>query len=97
MKHAAVYAALIALLAATYGVSFFDLGAGNFVLNVAIAVAKALLVAAFFMKIGTTPLARSALLVSLALLATLYWLAADDYLTRPPSAEPATRLILDSR
>jgi cytochrome c oxidase subunit 4 len=95
MKLAGVYALLILLLASTYTVSFFDLGAANFWINVAIAVAKAALVVTFFMRVGSTALARSVLLAGLCFLAILYSLATNDYLTRAPAGTPARRQVLD--
>jgi cytochrome c oxidase subunit 4 len=95
MKLAGVYVLLIVLLASTYAVSFFDLGAANFWINVAIAVAKAALVVMFFMRVGSTALARSVLLAALCFLAILYWLAADDYFTRAPSGTRARPLVID--
>ena len=49
MRLFGVYVLLIVLLASTYAVSFFNLGAASFWINVSIAVAKAALVVAFFM------------------------------------------------
>jgi cytochrome c oxidase subunit IV len=95
MKLAGVYVLLIVLLASTYGVSFFNLGAANFWINVAIAVAKAALVVTFFMRIRSTALARSVLLASLCFLAILYWLAANDYFTRAPAGTPARPVAID--
>ena len=94
LKLAAVYVALLVLLGTTYGVSFFHWGGANFWINLAIAVAKAALVALFFMRVGSTPLARSVLLTGIAFLAILYWLAGDDYLTRAKSPEPSTNVVL---
>jgi cytochrome c oxidase subunit 4 len=95
MKLAGIYVLLIVLLASTYAVSFFDLGGANFWINVSIAVAKAALVVTFFMRVGSTALARSVLLAGLCFLAILYWLATDDYLTRAPAGEPARRIVID--
>jgi caa(3)-type oxidase subunit IV len=97
MKLVAVYAALLALLAASYAVSFLHLVGANFWINLCIAAAKAGLVVTFFMRIGSTPLARSVLLMGLAFLAIMYWLTADDYLTRSRSAVPTAPQIVLGR
>jgi cytochrome c oxidase subunit 4 len=94
LKLAAVYLLLLALLGATYGVSFADLGGANFWINLAIAAAKAALVGLFFMRVGRTPLARSVALTAIAFLAILYWLSADDYLTRARSDVPDPHVVL---
>ncbi len=85
LKLALVYVALLVLLGSTYAVSFFNFGGANFWINIAIAAAKTALVALFFMRIRATPLARSVALTGIAFLAILYWLSADDYLTRARS------------
>ena len=65
-----VWAALIALLLATLGSAFVPLGAGNAAINLAIAVAKSLLVIVFFMHL------RSAhYLLRIAAAAGFFWLA----------------------
>jgi cytochrome c oxidase subunit 4 len=94
LKLAAVYVALIALLGATYAVSFVDLGGANFWINLAIAAAKTALVALFFMRVATTPLARSVAVTAIAFLTILYWLSADDYLTRARSDAPDPHVVL---
>ena len=94
LKLAIVYAALIALLGATYAVSFVDLGGANFWINLGIAAAKTALVALFFMRLATTPLARSVAVTAIAFLAILYWLSADDYLTRAGSNAPDAHVVL---
>jgi len=95
MKLFLVYVLLIVLLGSTYAVSFFDLGSANFWINVGIAIAKAALVVAFFMRIRSTALARSVLLSALCFLAILYWLAADDYFTRAPAGTPGRQIAID--
>src|SRR3954454_7787531 len=95
MKLAIVYMLLISLLTTTYAVSFFDLGAANFWINLAIGAAKAALVVTFFMRIRSTALARSVLLAALCFLAILYWLATDDYLPRAPAGTPSRPLAID--
>ena len=94
LKLAAVYVALLTLLGATYAVSFFDFGGANFWINLAIAAAKTALVALFFMRVATTPLARSVAVTAIAFLAILYWLSADDYLTRAHSDPPYPHVVL---
>ncbi|SIO57008.1 cytochrome c oxidase subunit 4 [Singulisphaera sp. GP187] len=47
----AVYAALMVLLVATVGFAFIDLGSFNFPVTMAIAVAKALMIALIFMHV----------------------------------------------
>jgi cytochrome c oxidase subunit IV len=81
--------ALLALLALTAASSFLPLGAWNSVLNFAIALAKALLVALVFMRLARAgPLPRMVLLTSLATLAILFALSGADYATRRVFAAP---------
>ncbi|WP_010582164.1 cytochrome C oxidase subunit IV family protein [Schlesneria paludicola] len=81
--YVAVYAALLVLLAISVCAAEFDLGRGNFVVSLAIASAKALLIVLFFMHVR-----GGAVLVKLVLIASLFWLAimftlsATDYGTR---------------
>ncbi|WP_406694702.1 cytochrome C oxidase subunit IV family protein [Singulisphaera sp. Ch08] len=49
--YCAVYAALMVLLVATVGFAFIDLGSLNFLVTMAIAVAKALMIALIFMHV----------------------------------------------
>jgi cytochrome c oxidase subunit 4 len=78
-----VFAALIALTILTVGASFLELGQWHTTVGVAIGVAKACLVALFFMG-----LRHGAKTSWLAVLAGLFWLAIlmlltlSDYLTR---------------
>jgi cytochrome c oxidase subunit 4 len=51
-RYVIVYLALLGLLVATWGVAQLDLGAWNLVVAMTIAVAKALLVALFFMHLA---------------------------------------------
>ncbi|SJZ93101.1 cytochrome C oxidase subunit IV family protein [Consotaella salsifontis] len=62
--------ALMALLALTLVFAYVPMGAWNAPVSYAIAAAKALLVAAFFMKLKSSPA-----LLTLAALAGLFWLA----------------------
>lgn len=74
---------LLALLAATYGISYLHLGVGNVVLNLGIALAKAGLVAWFFMHLRTaTPLVRLFAGAALLWLVILFSLGLNDWLTR---------------
>ena len=77
------YVGLMALLAITVASTFVPLGAGNSLVNLAVAVAKAALIGGVFMH-----LRRSGMLVSLAVVVLLFWIAMmygmtlNDYLTR---------------
>ena len=77
------YLGLMTLLAITVASTFVPLGAGNSLVNLAVAVAKAALIGAVFMH-----LRRSGMLVSLAVVVLLFWIAMmygmtlNDYLTR---------------
>lgn len=79
----AVYAALLVLLAATVAFAYVDLGAFNFLVSLAIAVAKALLIALIFMHVR-----YSEKLVWVFAGASFFWLAIlialalNDYFTR---------------
>lgn len=84
-----VWAALLALLAATAGSAFLALGAWNAVINFAIAGLKALLVAAFFMHLRDAgALVRLAAAVAAFMLVLLFALASTDYLNRRMHAAP---------
>jgi cytochrome c oxidase subunit 4 len=80
---ALIWLALVVLLAITVGSAFVPLGAGNTIINMAIAAAKAALIGLFFMN-----LVRSSTLLRLGAVAGLFWLAflfvltSSDYLTR---------------
>jgi cytochrome c oxidase subunit 4 len=65
----ATWLGLLFLLALTAGTSWIPLGWGNLAISLAVAVAKAMLILAIFMK-----LVRSALLPRLALLCMVLWL-----------------------
>jgi cytochrome c oxidase subunit 4 len=79
----AVYAALMVLLAATVGFAYLDLGVFNFLITMAIATAKAVLIALIFMHV-----LYSERLVWLFAGAGFFWLAIliglalNDYFTR---------------
>lgn len=80
---AGVWLALMALLATTFATAFVPMGAFNSVVNLAIAVVKAALVAVFFMH-----LRRPDATLRLAAAAGLFWLGIlfvltfSDFLTR---------------
>lgn len=80
---AGVWLALMALLATTFATAFVPMGAFNSVVNLAIAVVKAALVAVFFMH-----LRRPDATLRLAATAGLFWLGIlfvltfSDFLTR---------------
>jgi cytochrome c oxidase subunit 4 len=90
-----VWVALMVLLALTAASCFVPLGAWNNVVNLAIALAKALLVALFFMRLARTgPLPRMVAFIALGTLALLLALSGADYATRrmfraPWTAPPA--------
>jgi cytochrome c oxidase subunit 4 len=74
---------LLGLLAATYGVSFLHLGILNPILNLSIAVAKAGLVAWFFMHLrAASPAARLFAGAALFWLVILFALGLSDWLAR---------------
>ena len=81
--YAIIFLALIALTAATVGISRIDLGEYNFVCAMTIAVIKGSLVVAFFMDVR-----RSSSLTKLFVGAGFFWLAIllvfflSDYLSR---------------
>ena len=74
---------LLALTAATVGVTFLPLGPWHIGVSVLIAVAKASLVALFFMHARYSgPLTRLVIVVAIVWLAILILGTMDDYLTR---------------
>src|SRR5512140_1536716 len=78
-----VAAALLLLTGATIGVSFIPLGPFHLVAALVFAVAKALLVAMFFMHARYSgPLTKLVIVVALVWLAILMAGTLDDYLTR---------------
>lgn len=81
--YGAVYAALVALTAATVGAAFLDLGPLNFVVALAIASLKAGLVAFHFMHLKDAgPRIRLFAAAGFLWLFILYGLTESDYLTR---------------
>jgi cytochrome c oxidase subunit 4 len=76
-------AALMLLLALTWSIGYINLGMFNVVIALAIAVAKALLVALFFMHIkGSSRLLHLAMAVGVIWLVIMFSLTLGDYLTR---------------
>ncbi len=74
---------LLALLALTAGSALLRLGAWNGVVNLAIALTKALLVLIVFMRLGAAhALVRLAALAGVITLGLLFLLSGSDYLTR---------------
>ena len=78
-----VWIALMVLLLLTFGSAYLKLGVWNGVINLAIAVAKALLVAIFFMHLrGASALLRIVAGAALLTLALLFGISHTDYATR---------------
>jgi cytochrome c oxidase subunit 4 len=87
--------ALLALLATTAGCALLRLGWLNTAISLAIALAKALLVAIVFMRLKRAPaLLRLAAVTGAVMLALLFGLAMTDFATRAepgaPWQQPAT-------
>ncbi len=77
-------AALLALWAASFGLSYVDLGGAAMPVALAIACAKAILVLLVFMELIATPLStRLTILSALSMIALLIGLMAADVATRP--------------
>ena len=85
------WAALLALLAATFALAHLRLGTWNSVVSLAIAALKALLVACVFMRLRRAPalvvIFAGAALVAMAI---LFGLSGTDYATRAISPAPWT-------
>lgn len=80
-----VFLALIAMLAGTIAISFYDLGVWNTVVGLVFAVAKATLVILFFMHVRhSSHLTRIFVMAGFIWLAILIGLTLSDYLTRLP-------------
>lgn len=78
-----MYLALLALLAATVGVSYINLGPFSLIITVAIAATKAFLVGLFFMHVRESDrLTRLFVFSGFIWLAILISLTLSDYLTR---------------
>jgi cytochrome c oxidase subunit IV len=83
--------ALMALLAATFVLAHFRLGTANAAVSLAIAGAKAALVALFFMGLRRSPaVIVLAALAALFMLAILFSLSGTDYATRIVDPAPWT-------
>ena len=83
------WVALMLLLAATTASAFVPLGAFNTVLNLGIALLKALLVAWFFMHLThASALTRTFAVSAVFMLALLFALTWSDYATRPVAPAP---------
>ena len=79
-----VFALLALLLVATVAADRFDFGPGNLIVAMAIAVAKAMLIAAYFMHLRfASAIVRIAAAGGLLWLALLMTLTLADYATRP--------------
>ncbi|HJV83889.1 MAG TPA: cytochrome C oxidase subunit IV family protein [Noviherbaspirillum sp.] len=84
-----VWVALIVLLLLTFGSAWLKLGPWNSVINLMIAVAKALLVAIFFMHLrGGPPLLRIVAATALLTLSLLFGVSHADYATRVTQRVP---------
>jgi cytochrome c oxidase subunit 4 len=78
-----VFLALIAMLAGTIAMSFYDLGVWNTVVGLVFAAAKATLVILFFMHVRhSSQLTRIFVMAGFIWLAILIGLTLSDYLTR---------------
>jgi cytochrome c oxidase subunit IV len=86
-----VWAALMALLAATLTLAYIPLHGWNFAVSLSIAALKALLVALFFMNLRRPdPLLRLAASAGLLWLFFMFALTFADVLTRQPPTQPGT-------
>jgi len=86
-----VFAALIALAALSYGLSFVPVGALSVPLALSISIIKVILVAVFFMELVAQQFVnRFVVVAALVMLSTLIALMAADVLTRgtPPLLAP---------
>jgi cytochrome c oxidase subunit 4 len=78
-----IFAALLLLLALTWGIGYINLGPFNLIVALTIAIAKALLVVLFFMHIkGSNRLLHLAASAGLLWLLILLALTFSDYITR---------------
>jgi cytochrome c oxidase subunit 4 len=75
--------ALLALLALTWAIAYVDLGPFNLIVALAVAIAKAIVIALFFMHIkGSSRLLHLAALAGVIWLMFLIFLTLGDYSTR---------------
>lgn len=78
-----IYGALLFLTVATYALALVNLGAGNTIIALAIAAAKALLIILYFMHVRYSAWLMWAVVVAgLLWLGILFVLMMNDYLTR---------------
>lgn len=88
-RNLVIWGALMLLLAMTAGSAYLRLGAWNLVANLAIAAAKAMLVAIYFMHLRAPgALVRIGAVLGLFMLILLFSLGAADYLNRRIYAAP---------
>ncbi|MGB7480383.1 MAG: cytochrome C oxidase subunit IV family protein [Burkholderiaceae bacterium] len=88
-RYALVWLALMALLATTLGSAYLKLGIWNGIVNLVIAVAKAALVAVFFMHFARArAMVRLCAGIALFALALLFAIGGSDYATRAIHAAP---------
>jgi cytochrome c oxidase subunit 4 len=84
-----VFAALLVLLALTVGVAMLDFGPVNIVVALAVAAAKTVLIALYFMHLQTAPTTVRVFAAAGAMwLVMLLVLLLADYFTRPPVPGP---------
>jgi cytochrome c oxidase subunit IV len=91
VSYARTYFLLLLLLGLALGVSFLNLGDGNLVASMGIAIAKALLIMYFFMHLKVSPaLTRYVAYVGVVWLSVLFGLALTDYVSRRWHPLPGT-------
>lgn len=89
LKYVACYVALLLLTGLTFGLSFVNLGVGQWLAALGIAAAKAIIVALFFMHLIEMSTAhRLAGVIAIGLLATLILFAMADVWTRDYQGVP---------
>jgi cytochrome c oxidase subunit IV len=87
---AVAWLALLALMLASLGSAYLDLGAGNMVAGLVIATLKSAIVAWLFMRLREAgPLIRLAAVAGLGLWFILVGLSGVDYATRSTTSAPA--------
>ena len=92
------WGALIALLALTCASSWWALGAWNGVINLAIALAKAAIVALVFMHLGANGAIRACVGIAVFVLLLVFALGGSDYATRdlhPAPWQPPAGVVPD--
>lgn len=86
-----VWAALVGLVLLTLALAYVPMGRLNMPVSLAIAAAKALLIALMFMDLRRPdPLLRLAGFASLLWIGFMFALTFGDLLTRPPLSQPGT-------